>query len=473
MVTQQATLFDAQEGDVTNDNDNDKNNKANEKKNEKRFKATTPGKRFFKLAGMSASIAKNYAGNRVKGMFADEDAKKQSQEAMYADIGVRIAETLGEMKGAVMKVGQIVSQVKDLLPPEVAKALETLQKESPPMPYGMIRRQLIRSLGDEPESLFATFEHEPFAAASIGQVHRATTKDGVECIVKIQYPGVKDSCDSDLKQIKRLFKMAGLVKVSKEVVDKTFEEIRDMLYEELDYNHEAENLRFFSEHYRNHPYIIVPDLIEALSSETVLTLTYVEGDGLNDIKGPRYDQETRNTLAYRLFDTMGRQIYDLQRVHCDPHPGNFAFRPDGSLIIYDFGAVKKVSDDTVRIHKNLVSDALEGKVDTLEEHLVDMGVRQAEGPDVPLSYYQEWFDIIMEPFLDDNIYDFSQSRIHTRAAKKLRRDAFKYLGAFQPAPDTMHVDRVLSGHYWTLIDLGAQISLRGLIKEIVLEQNAA
>ena len=104
----------------------------NDKKNEKRFKATTPGKRFFKLAGMSASIAKNYAGHKVKGMFADEDVKKQSQEDMYANIGVRIAETLGEMKGAVMKVGQIASQVKDLLPPEVAKALETLQKRISP-----------------------------------------------------------------------------------------------------------------------------------------------------------------------------------------------------------------------------------------------------------------------------------------------------------------------------------------------------
>ena len=444
----------------------------NDKKNEKRFKATTPGKRFFKLAGMSASIAKNYAGHKVKGMFSDEDAKKQSQEAMYADIGVRIAETLGEMKGAVMKVGQIVSQVKDLLPPEVAKALETLQKESPPMPYSMIRRQLIRALGDEPESLFATFEHEPFAAASIGQVHRATTKEGVECIVKIQYPGVKESCDSDLKQIKRLFKMAGLVKVSKEVVDKTFDEIRDMLYEELDYNHEADNLRFFSNHYKDHPYVIVPELLEELSSETVLTLTYIEGDSLNEVKEPSYNQEMKNTLAHRLFDTMGRQIYELQRVHCDPHPGNFAFRPDGSLIIYDFGAVKKVSDDTVRIHKNFVKDMFNGKVESVEKHLKEMGVRQDDGPDVPLSYYQEWFDIIMEPFSDNTNFDFSQSRLHQRAAKKIRKDAFKYLGAFQPSPETMHVDRVLSGHYWTLIDLGANISLRGLIEEIVLKEAA-
>ncbi|MCG8537765.1 MAG: AarF/UbiB family protein, partial [Pseudomonadales bacterium] len=128
------------------------------------------------------------------------------------------------------------------------------KKNPPPMPYGMIRRQLIKALGDTPESLFERFDEEPFAAASIGQVHRALTKDGVECVVKIQYPGVKESCDSDLKHLKRALKLAGLVKVSPEVIDKTFEEIRRMLYEELDYVHEAENIKLFSEYYEGHPY---------------------------------------------------------------------------------------------------------------------------------------------------------------------------------------------------------------------------
>jgi len=439
----------------------------NDKNKEKRFKATTPGKRFLKLAGMSASIAKKIAGNKVKSLFADEEAKKQSKDEMYADMGARIAETLGEMKGAVMKVGQMASQVKDLLPTEVATALESLQKESPPMPYSMIRRQLVRSLGEDPEKLFESFDQEPFAAASIGQVHRATTKEGVDCIVKIQYPGVKESCNSDLKQIKRLFKLAGLVKVSKEVVDKTFEEIRVMLYEELDYNHEAENLRFFNEHYKDHPYVIVPELIEELSSETILTLTYVQGDSLSSIKdNPNYSQEIRNTLGHRLFEAMARQIYELQRVHCDPHPGNFAFRPDGSIIMYDFGAVKEVSDNTVRIHKNLFQDVINGNIESVEGHLRDMGVLKEDAPEVPLSYYQEWMDIITEPYNNPQ-FDFSTSRVHRRMAKKVRNDGFKYVGAFQPSPETMHVDRVLAGHYWTLIDLGATIGMRQLVDDVL------
>lgn len=445
---------------------------ANDKQDDKRFKATTPGKRFLKLAGMSASIAKNFTSHKVKGLFADEATRQKSQEQLYADIGQQIAQTLGEMKGAVMKVGQIASQLKDMLPKEVASALEVLQKESPPMPFGMIRRQLIKSLGDTPENLFARFDEAPFAAASIGQVHRALTKDGVECVVKIQYPGVKESCDSDLKHLKRLLKLAGLVKVSSEVIDQTFAEIRKMLYEELDYVHEAQNLKMFGEYYRDHPYIRMPELIEGLSTATVLTLTLVEGDSLQDVKPPRYSQDTINLIGYRIFETFGKQIYELGAVHSDPHPGNFAFRPDGSIVIYDFGAVKKIPEATIAKLRKLVGDAIAGKAETIDQHMLNIGVRQPQGEAPTQEYYQEWLDIFMSPFQSYDAYDFAHANLHRRAMGKVKRDGLKYLGSFQPSPETFAVDRVLSGHYWTLVDLGVKASFRPLIDEIVLQKSA-
>ena len=441
-------------------------------KDDKRFKATTPGKRFLKLAGMSANIAKNVASHKVKGLFRDEDTHTQSQEQLYSDIGKQIAQTLGEMKGAVMKVGQIASQVKDMLPDEVASALEVLQKESPPMPYAMIRRQLIKALGDTPENLFAHFDETPFAAASIGQVHRALTKEGEECVVKIQYPGVKESCDSDLKHLKRALKLAGLVKVSAEVIDQTFEEIRRMLYEELDYVHEAENLKLFRDYYQDHPYIVMPELIESLSAETVLTLTYVPGDSLQQVKQPQYSQDTINLIGYRIFETFGRQIYDLHAVHSDPHPGNFAFRPDGSIILYDFGAVKRIPEATIDKLRQLVADAIAGNVETLDSHLMAIGVRQQGGKQPDVAFYSEWMDIVMTPFKDYTPYDFSESNLHRRVMGKLKRDGLKYIGSFQPSPETMHVDRVISGHYWTMVDLGVKVSFRPLVDEIVLQKVA-
>ena len=445
---------------------------ANEK-DDKRFKATTPGKRFLKLAGMSASIAKNVASHKVKGLFRDDAAHAQRQEQWECEIGRQIAQTLGEMKGAVMNVGQIASQVKDMLPDEVASALEVLQKESPPMPYPMTRRQLIKALGDTPENLFAHFDETPFAAASIGQVHRALTKEGEECVVKIQYPGVKESCDSDLKHLKRALKLAGLVKVSPEVIDQTFEEIRRMLYEELDYVHEAENIKLFRDYYQNHPYIIMPELIESLSSETVLTLTYVEGDPLQKVKEPEYSQDTINLIGYRIFETFGRQIYDLRAVHSDPHPGNFAFRPDGRIVLYDFGAVKRIPEETIDKLRKLVSDAIAGNVDTLDEHLLAIGVRQLGGKEPDHEFYNEWLDIFMAPFRDYEAFDFSESNLHKRIMGKFKRDGLKYIGSFQPSPETMHVDRVISGHYWTMVDLGVKVSFRPLVDEIVLRKAAA
>lgn len=441
-------------------------------KESKRFKATTPGKRFLKLAGMSASIAKNVASHKVKGLFRDDDSHAQSQEQLYSDIGKQIAQTLGEMKGAVMKVGQIASQVKDMLPDEVASALEVLQKESPPMPYPMIRRQLIKALGDTPENLFAHFDETPFAAASIGQVHRALTRDGEECVVKIQYPGVKESCDSDLKHLKRALKLAGLVKVNPEVIDQTFEEIRRMLYEELDYAHEAENIKLFADYYQGHSYIIMPELIESLSAETVLTLSYVPGDSLQDVKQPAYSQETINLIGYRIFETFGQQIYDLHAVHSDPHPGNFAFRPDGSIILYDFGAVKRIPEETTAKLRRLVADAIAGNVDTLDQHLLDIGVRQQGGKQPDSAFYHEWLEIFMAPFLNYDPFDFSESNLHKRIMGKVKRDGLKYIGSFQPSPETMHVDRVISGHYWTMVDLGVKVSFRPLLDKIVLNKAA-
>ena len=376
-------------------------------------------------------------------------------------------------KGAALRGAQIASQVKDMLPDEVASALEVLQKESPPMPYPMIRRQLIKALGDTPENLFAHFDETPFAAASIGQVHRALTKEGEECVVKIQYPGVKESCDSDLKHLKRALKLAGLVKVSPEVIDQTFEEIRRMLYEELDYVHEAENIKLFRDYYQNHPYIIMPELIESLSSETVLTLTYVEGDPLQKVKEPEYSQDTINLIGYRIFETFGRQIYDLRAVHSDPHPGNFAFRPDGRIVLYDFGAVKRIPEETIDKLRKLVSDAIAGNVDTLDEHLLAIGVRQLGGKEPDHEFYNEWLDIFMAPFRDYEAFDFSESNLHKRIMGKFKRDGLKYIGSFQPSPETMHVDRVISGHYWTMVDLGVKVSFRPLVDEIVLRKAAA
>ena len=163
--------------------------------------ANSPTRRFLKLAGMTASIATKTVSNTIKSLSADEEQKHAAKSKLFQEIGVQIADTLGQMKGAAMKVGQIASQYKDVFPPEVANAISKLQRQAPAVAFSEIRAQVENELGQTLEQVFNEFSETPFAAASIGQVHRAILKNGQQVIVKVQYPGVDVACESDLKQI--------------------------------------------------------------------------------------------------------------------------------------------------------------------------------------------------------------------------------------------------------------------------------
>jgi predicted unusual protein kinase regulating ubiquinone biosynthesis (AarF/ABC1/UbiB family) len=200
------------------------------------------GQRLFKLASMTADIAAGYAKSKVRSVLGDAEAEERSFRQAS---GERLANTLGELKGAAMKVGQMVSAAKELFPPEVTEALTKLQREAPPMDFDVIAEVIEAELGAAPEVLFQHFERKPFAAASIGQVHRARTDDGREVVVKVQYPGVDQALDSDLQQVKLALRLGGLMKVDKRMVDATFLELRARMEEELDYCLEADNVRTF------------------------------------------------------------------------------------------------------------------------------------------------------------------------------------------------------------------------------------
>ena len=207
--------------------------------------ASSPSKRFLKLAGMTASIASKSVANSIRNLTADEEQKNAARSQLFQEIGLQIADTLGEMKGAVMKVGQIASQYKDIFPPEVAKAISKLQRQAPAMPFAEIKQQVEKELGKPLNEIFTSFEPEPFAAASIGQVHRAVLPDGQAVVVKVQYPGVDQACESDLKQVRLALRLMGVLKIDKKLQDQLFQEIQDSLSAELNYEIEAQNLEVF------------------------------------------------------------------------------------------------------------------------------------------------------------------------------------------------------------------------------------
>lgn len=425
-------------------------------------------KRFMKLAGMTASIAGKAAKNSFKNLSSDENKRAEARSQMMQDVGIQIAETLGEMKGAVMKVGQIASQYKEVFPPEVAAALEKLQNNAPPMPYAQIKSQVERELGMPIEEAYLEFEQQPFAAASIGQVHKAVLPSGQHVVVKVQYPDVDKNCDSDLKQVKMALKMTGVLSMSRELQDQIFAEIRDSLKDELDYVKEAQNLAIFGAFHADDPGLIIPKVIKSHSTKRILTLTEELGEPLS--VAATWDNEVKQKIATRLFHFSAGQIFELYRIHCDPHPGNFAFRADGSVIAYDFGGIRTYSDSEIQLFRRFAKHALRGDVTALEQDLVKLGIRREDDVLIPGSFYQEWLAIGLKPLsiapYHTGPFDFGSSTIHHEMISQAKQ-GLKYFKQFQPSASTMMVDRTVSGQYWNLVNLGVEIDLSPLVKHYI------
>ena len=423
---------------------------------------STPGRRFMKLASMTASIATKTVSNSIRNFNADEEQKNEARSKLFQDIGVQIADTLGEMKGAVMKVGQIASQYKDIFPPEVARAIAKLQRQAPAMPFVEIKQQVEKELGKPLEQIFRHFEEQPFAAASIGQVHKATLPNGTEVVVKVQYPGVDEACESDLKQVRLALRLMGVLKVDKKLQDRLFKEIQDSLHEELNYEIEAQNLQVFKTfHQALDSKIIIPKVYTEYSSRRILTLSLEKGESIETAS--TWDLTVRNDIGRRLIRALGQEIFFLKRFHCDPHPGNFAFREDGSVIIYDFGGVKTLSSEIIGHFKSLVRAARQQDIVTIENHLMDLDAL-AEKDKFPEELYTAWLEILLRPLMTH--YDFAENSAHHDGVKLVKK-SLKYWDVFKPSPDTLMVNRTISGQYWNLIHLKVNDNLNDLFEELV------
>jgi predicted unusual protein kinase regulating ubiquinone biosynthesis (AarF/ABC1/UbiB family) len=413
---------------------------------------------------MTAQVAGGYATSRIRSVFQTKEAAEADRKATHERSGEVIARTLGDLKGAVMKVGQMASVARDVLPRELSEALGTLQREAPPMPYEVIAEQVEREFSAAPETLFKRFDRVPFASASIGQVHRAITDDGRDVVVKVQYPGVDEAVDSDLAHLKIALRASGLVRIKKKALNELFAEVKARLREELDYCNEADNVRFFRDYYADNDAFIVPDVVGERSSQRVLTLTYEPGDHLDDTGG--YPQELRDKIGAQLFRMIGDQVFSLQVLHADPNPANFAFRRDGTIVLYDFGCVKRLDPKIVNAYLHTIRAALDEDYPAVEEGMIQLGARNLDGPQVPPEYYKVWRDILARPFLTD-LYDYGKASLQREVMRHVPKFLTKYASAFQPPAELVFLDRVVVGHYGTLRRLGARGNFRSLLDEYI------
>ena len=427
------------------------------------------GGRFFKLAGMTASVAGNYARSQVKSAFLSAEAKVLEKAAAHQINGERIAETLGELKGAVMKVGQMASIATDILPKEMSDALGKLQREAPPMPFSLIESQIRSEFGASPESLFSRFDPEPFAAASIGQVHRARTDDGREVIVKVQYPGVDESCDSDLAHLKIALRASGLIKMERKTLNAVLRELRDRLHEELDYCNEADNVRLFGKFHAQHDFMVIPRVVGERSSQRVLTLTYEPGDQISELDAKGYSQDIRDKAGLNLSHMFCSQLVELQSIHADPNPANFAFRPDGRIVLYDFGCVKKVNPQVLTHYMTTLKAALDADYEGVEAGMIALEARNLKNvPHLEPEFYEMCRNAMLTPFLQDTPFDYAQSRIHEEVIKIMPK-LLKRITAFQAPPEVLLIDRSVLGHYGNLRNMKARVSAGKVLKPYIAQ----
>ena len=298
--------------------------------------STSRGGRATQLGRMGTRVAGATAVNRAKWLVADVDGRAALDEELQLRSAEEVAATLGQMKGALMKVGQIASFVDDGMPEHVRAALSQLQQDAPPMSAELAAGVVASELGGRPDQLFADWDPIPLAAASIGQVHRARTHDGIDVAVKVQYPGVDEAIAADLSGLDPLLGNAGLLYKGFDP-GPMIEEIKDRIGEELDYTIEAANQQRFAEFYAGHPFIDIPAVVPELSARRVLTTTLADGARFDEME--HWDDAERQLAAEAIFRFVFRSLYRLGSFNGDPHPGNYLFRPGGKVTFLDFGLV--------------------------------------------------------------------------------------------------------------------------------------
>lgn len=307
--------------------------------------------RSARLAALATRRASASAVHRARRVFASAERRAVLDTAHQLRSAADVAAALGQMKGALMKLGQMASYLDESLPAPMREALAALQHDAPPMTPELAAGVVHAELGAHPETVFAEWDPVPIAAASIGQVHRAMTHDGRAVAVKVQYPGVDTAMRADLDNTDLLFRVISMGFPGLDAAT-VVEELRVRLTEELDYRLEAANQQLFAAWYAEHPFIHVPAVDTALSSQRVLTTELVSGARFDELL--TWSQQERDLAAETIFRFVFRSIYRIAAFNGDPHPGNYLFHGNGRVTFLDFGLVKHYEPADVRLFSDLI-----------------------------------------------------------------------------------------------------------------------
>jgi predicted unusual protein kinase regulating ubiquinone biosynthesis (AarF/ABC1/UbiB family) len=424
-------------------------------------------KRAWKLGAVSSRMAASYLGNKVANVFRTQKRKAEAAVRTHRRNAERLAETMGELKGAVMKVGQLLSIQDGALPGEFGDVLGRFHAEAPPMHFAFVRDIVERELGAKLDELFEVFEPQAVAAASLGQVHRARLFDGTNVAVKVQYPGIEDTIESDLKNLRTVVKSLRWAGSSYDM-SAAYEEVREMLRREADYGQEADAVELFSQRLEGHEDVIVPGVHRSHSTQRVLTLDYLDGDHLDAFVSGLPDQGVRNRVGRKLAMTIWRLEFCHGLLHADPHPGNYLFMGDEQLGLLDFGCVKEFTPTFLHQYREVIGSILERDDDAVLDGYVDMGFLEAEdrGSERARAYL-EWTYLSCEPLLHQGIWDGDWEAFVKTLHAQLNRMAIR-LGFSMPR-QAVYLNRVLLGVmcFWNRLEV--RLDWNEMIREVLAE----
>ena len=410
--------------------------------------------RLFRLGGVATRVGMSLATEQAIGFLFSDPIQQARKTEKFMLNALRVTEALGELKGAAMKVGQMLSVHEGLLPPEVSAVLRGLQKEAPRVSFERMAAVIHRELPDF-DAQFQSLDETAIAAASIGQVYRGRLRDGREVAVKVQYPDIDRVVRSDLKNLKKLFG-ALIAMVADVEFEEIWEELKDRLLEELDYTHEAANMLRMRELHAELPEIVIPAVIPEASSQRVLTMEYLPGLSADEACSEDHPQALKNLWGERLLVFVIRGLLVQRFLHADPNFGNYAFLEDGRLIVYDHGCMKEIPEQLAGQYAAVLNALIRDDKEALPQLLYEMGIyKHRSGRPLPLA--------MLEPLAREAVaivgpeaYRFSSETEIYEMIFDMKGQYLAELTDVALPPNMVFVNRTLSGLFGNLCRLGAE-----------------
>ncbi len=411
-------------------------------------------RRLARTSGAVGGIAARMAGARM-GLRTNKTAHAEDLRAI-----------LGGLKGPLMKVAQLLSTIPDALPEEYAAELAQLQANAPPMGWSFVRRRMAAELGPNWETRYASFDREAAAAASLGQVHRATLHDGRLVAAKLQYPDMVSTVDADLRQLR--VAMALYHRMDNAIQqDEVYKELAERLREELDYGREAAHLRLYRLMLAGRADVSIPEPVDALSSARLLTMTWLDGMSLQAFLDTNPDLDSRNAVARALFKAWYLPFYRYGVIHGDPHLGNFQVRADEGLNLLDFGAIRIFRPQFVQGVIDL-QHAIEGD-DADQAYHAYQGWGFTDISRETMDVLNEWARFIYEPLLQDRVRPIQESddpQFGRSVAERVHA-GLKRTGGVRPPREFVLIDRSAIGLGSVFLRLKANLNWHRLYHETV------